>query len=298
MSPSVNVCIPTYNRRSRLEQSSASVLAQDHDNLELLILDNASTDDTEPFGRDLARRDARVRYVRQPRNIGMVPNFIDALARARGEYFMWLSDDDHVDPAYVRRCVEWLLDHPDYSVACGHAKYYRGDEWVVDDIVLDLPHRSPHRRVLTWYYHMDWCGAFFGVMPRKLALKAQLRNALACDKLLVGAMAYMGKIKTLTDVILHRRLGGMSRTGVEQAAVQGLPRFCGYDRDLAMGVDAVRDILRGDLYADRGPFRRALFAAAAFATAYVPRLEVASDLYAARAALRAWTDRRKEGVTA
>jgi glycosyltransferase involved in cell wall biosynthesis len=286
MKPLVSVCIPTFNRRDRLQHAVESVLAQEEGRFELLILDNASTDGTDELGRDFLKRDSRVRYIRQHKNIGMVPNFLDARRRASGHYFMWLSDDDRIGPDYLRRCVGWLKSHPDYSLACGLARYHRDGTAEFDDIILNLPWRSPVRRILHWYYHMDWCGAFFGVMPRKLALRAPFRNTLGCDKLFVGAMAWMGKIITIPDVSLHRRLGGMSRTGPEQAAAQGLPRFYGRDRNLAMAIEAARDAIERFPYTQRTMAARAAFAAMAFGVIYLTRSELASCVYKVADTLR------------
>ena len=76
--------------------------------LELVISDNASDDGTEEICRQFARSDSRVRYHRQPQNIGLVANFNTVLHLARGPYFKWMGDDDWLTPTYVSRCVEVL----------------------------------------------------------------------------------------------------------------------------------------------------------------------------------------------
>ncbi|GAA3246875.1 glycosyltransferase family 2 protein [Nonomuraea helvata] len=102
----VSVGLPTYNGADRVEKVITSVLAQDHPNIELVICDNASTDRTEEICRDWAATDSRVVYHRQPTNIGQIPNFTDAIRRARGEFYRWVGDDNWLSPTYVSRCLE------------------------------------------------------------------------------------------------------------------------------------------------------------------------------------------------
>jgi glycosyltransferase involved in cell wall biosynthesis len=108
--PRITIGLPTRNGERHIGQAARSVLEQDYDCLELFISDNASDDGTEEICRELARSDTRVRYHRQPENIGLVPNFNAVLHHARGTYFKWLGDHDWLTPTYVRRCVEVLDD--------------------------------------------------------------------------------------------------------------------------------------------------------------------------------------------
>jgi len=67
-----------------------------------VISDNASDYGTEEMCREFARSDARVRYHRQSRNIGLVPNFNAVLHLARGTYLKWIGDDDRLRPLTSR----------------------------------------------------------------------------------------------------------------------------------------------------------------------------------------------------
>jgi glycosyltransferase involved in cell wall biosynthesis len=89
-----------------MEKAVESVLNQEYENLEMVICDNASTDGTEEWCRDLAARDSRVVYHRQPENVGLHNNFLHALRLATGTFYRWMGDDDWLDP----RCVSRSLD--------------------------------------------------------------------------------------------------------------------------------------------------------------------------------------------
>jgi glycosyltransferase involved in cell wall biosynthesis len=115
--PLVTVGVPVRNGARFVREALDSALAEDYPNLEILISDNASTDDTEAIGREYAARDRRVRYWRNPENIGAVGNFGRVLAEARGIYFTWLACDDilsHRD--YVSRTVAYLEANPDVGI--------------------------------------------------------------------------------------------------------------------------------------------------------------------------------------
>src|SRR4029078_4573899 len=104
--PLVSIGIPTYNRGSLLHRSIDSALNQDFENIEIVISDNASTDETPQVCLSYAAKDRRIKYIRQTTNLGPTTNFNEVLKHASGVFFMWLGDDDWIDTSYVRTCVE------------------------------------------------------------------------------------------------------------------------------------------------------------------------------------------------
>ena len=108
----VSIGLPVRNAAERVASVVESVLAQDHHNLELVISDNGSTDDTEAVCRELAARDARVAYHRQPQNIGLFNNFVRTIRLARGEFFRWIGDDDRLARPFVSRCLNEFAADP------------------------------------------------------------------------------------------------------------------------------------------------------------------------------------------
>ncbi|HEY0022657.1 MAG TPA: glycosyltransferase [Longimicrobium sp.] len=116
--PRVSVGLPVYNGERYLREALDGVLGQSYADLELVVSDNASTDGTEAICREYAARDARLRYHRQPRNMGAVCNFNRAFELARGEYFMWAAFDDRRNPEYLARCVPVLETRPEVVLCC------------------------------------------------------------------------------------------------------------------------------------------------------------------------------------
>src|SRR2546421_3494328 len=108
----VSIGLPVRNAGDRIADVVRSVLAQDHPNLELLISDNASTDDTEDVCRELAKTDSRIAYHRQEGNIGLLNNFVYAINAAKGEYFRWIGDDDRLEPGFASTCLRVFAEDP------------------------------------------------------------------------------------------------------------------------------------------------------------------------------------------
>ena len=99
--PKVSVCIPSYNGARYLGETIASVLAQDSSDYELVICDNASTDDTPRVGRSFP--DRRVRYVRFDAFVSQSANWDRCLDLAAGDYVVLLHADDLIRPGFLRR---------------------------------------------------------------------------------------------------------------------------------------------------------------------------------------------------
>ncbi len=114
--PDVTVAIPTYNYGRFLTQALESALSCGVDKLEVLVLDNASTDETSEV---LARfsGDPRLRVMRNTRNIGGPLNWNNALRMASGRYVAMLSADDYFLPGHLRRMVSAMDAHPSVSLA-------------------------------------------------------------------------------------------------------------------------------------------------------------------------------------
>jgi glycosyltransferase involved in cell wall biosynthesis len=100
--PKVSVCIPTYNYGRFIPDAIESVLGQTFNNFELLVVDNCSSDNTREVVENYSRRDARVLYICNEVNVGMVGNWNRCLKHASGEYIKILCADDVLDP----RCLE------------------------------------------------------------------------------------------------------------------------------------------------------------------------------------------------
>ncbi len=117
--PRVSVITPTYNRANLLSQAIESVLSQDFDDLELIVVDDGSTDNTADSVREIQNRDARVCYRKLPQNRGVGFARDMGLRQARGEYIAWIDSDDLWLPCKLRMQVDVLNAHPEIEILFG-----------------------------------------------------------------------------------------------------------------------------------------------------------------------------------
>jgi glycosyltransferase involved in cell wall biosynthesis len=100
--------MPVRNGGALFREALASVVAQDYKNLEIIISDNASDDETPQIIWEFQVLDPRIKCVRQPEMLGIFDNFTSVLKAARGEFFMWAAHDDTRSVNYVSSLLEPL----------------------------------------------------------------------------------------------------------------------------------------------------------------------------------------------
>jgi glycosyltransferase involved in cell wall biosynthesis len=111
------VVLPTFNRASLLPQSIESVLNQTENNLELIVVDDGSSDGTPEIVGRYAGKDRRITFLRQ-QNLGLPRALNNGFRLARGQFYTWTSDDNRYLPdafAIMSRC---LRDHPEVGLVC------------------------------------------------------------------------------------------------------------------------------------------------------------------------------------
>lgn len=139
----IQIFIPTFNRSEKLKIAISSVLAQTWGELEVVVLDNHSTDNTERMIASLMTADARITYIRRESNIGMIANFNSIGALVTGDYFAVLADDDEYDSCFVDAAMQLFARHGDIGfVACNALTKVHG---VVTKSQLDYWHEGYYR---------------------------------------------------------------------------------------------------------------------------------------------------------
>lgn len=125
-SPLVSILIPTYNRAEYLEAAIESALAQTYSNFELIIHDDASTDNTSQILRPF-RSHPRVRIIRTARNHGMIGGWNYLQAQANGEYLKFLASDDLLEPDCLTLLVRAALKHPQTALVTCQRRFINSE---------------------------------------------------------------------------------------------------------------------------------------------------------------------------
>ena len=205
--PRLTVGLPVFNGERVLREAFDALLGQTYEDFELIVSDNASTDRTADICRSYAEQDPRVVYVRQVRNLGLVPNHIFVMEQARGEFFKWAAHDDLYSRELLARCVAALDEHPDAVLAHSWSAMIDRRGKVLgtfeDRVVVDAP-RAPDR-----FHSMlfdGWDDYTYGVI-RTVALRKMTKRGSYhfADRTLNTELALHGRFHLVPDWLYFRR---------------------------------------------------------------------------------------------
>jgi glycosyltransferase involved in cell wall biosynthesis len=206
--PLVSVGVPVYNGADCLAQTLDALLAQDLDDFEVIVCDNASQDATGEIAKDYAARDSRFRYYRNQRNLGLSGNFNRAFELSRGKYFKWWAHDDWHPSHLLRTCIA-VLERDPAAVICASAVAVTDDEGEVFEEwhpSVDLRSPAPHIRFHRLIWTLGETHPLFAVMRADALRRTPLyRPFVGGDRVLLAQLALMGPIWQLDEVMHHYR---------------------------------------------------------------------------------------------
>jgi glycosyltransferase involved in cell wall biosynthesis len=125
---SVDVVIPNYNYGRYLRDCVGSVLNQKVEKLRVLIIDNASSDDSRQVARDLAAMDSRVELLLREKNLGPHASFNAGIDWAQSDYFLILCSDDYLAPGALKNAIDLMESHPEVHLTYGSSRFLTTDE--------------------------------------------------------------------------------------------------------------------------------------------------------------------------
>jgi glycosyltransferase involved in cell wall biosynthesis len=207
--PRVSIGLAVRNGARYLGEAVDSLLKQSYKDFELIISDNASTDQTEQICRDYAAKDPRVRYYRSSQDVGLANNYNYLFMRARGEYFKWAAADDVHEPDYVARCLDVLEHDPAVVLAYATARFIDENGGPIDkaDSGFDLRSDMARERFRYVICATSWVNAIFGLVRTKsLANTRLLPRYPGGDYPLLGELAMAGKFVEVPELLFLRRL--------------------------------------------------------------------------------------------
>ena len=115
--PTLSIGLPVNNGENFITRAITTILSQTYTDFELIICDNASTDNTARICQEFSNRDNRISYLYNSFNVGASANFNRVFHAGRGKYFKWAAHDDELAPDYLKRCID-VLDKRDDIVLC------------------------------------------------------------------------------------------------------------------------------------------------------------------------------------
>ena len=211
-SPLVSIGLPVYNGARHIERAVKAVLAQTYEDLELIISDNASTDETYEICDQLARADDRIRLLANERNMGAAANFNAVFLQSAGRYFKWLGHDDFLEPTAIEVAVRTMRDRDDVSVVHWLERMTDENGSVIREYRPEQGFQidgdtagKRFRQMLFWRRHGFGGDPFFGLMRREALEATRLQGrGINPNYLLLQELSLTGKMITIPELLAIR----------------------------------------------------------------------------------------------
>jgi glycosyltransferase involved in cell wall biosynthesis len=208
MQPLLSVGLAVYNGERYIHEAINSILSQSFTDFELIISDNASTDNTRIICLDYASKDKRIRYRRNDRNIGGANNENLTFHLSQGKYFRWAAHDDICLPTLFEKCVHVLetdqdviLAHSIFNEIDNNGKYIRT---VNRNKATSNRSSSRFRELIGWDHN---CEELYGIIRSDVLRKTKLQlNYTDSDRTLLCELALYGKFFQIPEQLFYRRI--------------------------------------------------------------------------------------------
>jgi glycosyltransferase involved in cell wall biosynthesis len=241
--PLVSIGLPVYNGGERIAGALDSILRQSFTDFEVVIVDNASTDDTGAICQDYARKDRRIRYFRNAANIGVNPNHDRVFAQARGKYFAWFADDVEYAPDAVGRCVAEIerasatppvLVHPRCQIIRDGRPLPPTEQKSISS-----SSARPWRRLAAVLSNVGLVNQLYGLIRAEALRQTRLNGLYASsDYVLLAELAMQGEIREIPEVLIRRRIDSNRGTAAVHRDLQAWKAWLG-----AAGRRSLADVL-------------------------------------------------------
>jgi len=142
----VSICIPVFNREDMILDAIKSVQNQTLYDIEIVVVDNASTDNTYSKVFDEAQKDKRIKLYKNKNNIGALKNFYRCIELASSEYVVLLGSDDWLEKNFVESRLNGFLLNPDVAIVSGPVKIF--EEYCNHKVVLKAKYKYRAKKIL------------------------------------------------------------------------------------------------------------------------------------------------------
>jgi glycosyltransferase involved in cell wall biosynthesis len=244
----VTIKIVTYNRVKLLKRCVQSILTQSYKNINIIIFDDFSNDETEKYCNDL-KKIHNIIYIRNRSNIGPRQNFQNALSYIHGDFCMLLADDDYIPENYISTCLNYLTSNSDISFVKGKTI------WVDSDILLDCKNGNLHLnnkflRLLKYYSNPGKYTFLYSLYKSNFVTKFHVFDIAPFDWHFEASLAYLGKFSIINSVNIYRSAKGVSSDKKELFKLFKLSKFSRLFPYLTISYNSAKHIFVNDVFRD------------------------------------------------
>ncbi len=207
----VSLGIPVYNESRFLKKTIDSLLNQTYSNIEIIAIDNASTDNSFRILEEYSNKDPRLKIFKNDKNIGLSNNFNLLVSKSSGEYFGWIGAHDIYNKDYIEKMVSKIIKNNNSSVVFSNVSKIDSDNKIIinkKDTGFQLLNNNKFIRLLKIPWLIKGSGDIvMGMFEVDKLKKTDLfsKSVLWADVFLVYQLASTGKIIRINEVLRSRR---------------------------------------------------------------------------------------------
>lgn len=207
----VSLGIPVYNESRFLKKTIDSLLNQTYSNIEIIAIDNASTDNSFRILEEYSNKDPRLKIFKNDKNIGLSNNFNLLVSKSSGEYFGWIGAHDIYNKDYIEKMVSKIIKNNNSSVVFSNVSKIDGDNKIIinkKETGFQLLNNNKFIRLLKIPWLIKGSGDIvMGMFEVDKLKKTDLfsKSVLWADVFLVYQLASTGKIIRINEVLRSRR---------------------------------------------------------------------------------------------
>ena len=231
--PLITVGIPVFNGEKFLKKRFDSILNQTYKNLEIIISDNASTDNTSALCEEFLRKEKNTQYYRQKKNLGFVSNFNFIIEQSSGKYFVFAAVDDLWEPEFLEKNIQVLEQNSNIVGSISEIDYFGSSQkqtqskftLVLKKIVRrqDVNVLEKHVRPVSGkfknkvdkYLRFNQGSFVYGLYRTKEIKKNIIPSPLAAwDGAFILNILKFGDLHVINEILFHKYSGGLSSKGI------------------------------------------------------------------------------------
>ena len=230
----ISIGIPTYNSERWVTKTLNSLLVQTFSDFEIIISDNASTDQTYKICSDYASQDKRIRIYRNQKNIGAIRNQNKLREYAHSAYFMWSSSSDLYAPTYIEKCLEGFEKIPGCALSAAKTIFIDENDNIIRAYEEDMSllDDNPVNRFNGFFDKVTYNNIFCGIIKKDiLDMSVSLGQHIADEYPLMADLALRGKYLQTDEYLVYRRQCS-NTTFMEMSKVEKIRFLCPYRSSL------------------------------------------------------------------
>jgi len=233
--PKISIGLPVFNEEELLENRIKSILDQNYKNFEIIISDNASTDQTAEICKKYEKIDPRIKFFRQGKNMGPYWNFNFVLENAQGMYFIWFAVDDNHEKTFLEKNLEILEKNKNVVASISDVKYFGSNLNEINEhgifqkfknkfkyrfdkrtkFIQTFPADGTFRKKATLYLRMDRSTSLYALYRKNILQKCMITTPFAgSDLAIILNVLKHGNIHVIDEVLMWKNLEGFSSKGI------------------------------------------------------------------------------------